>query len=414
MMRRTTAQDPPITTITRTHPEATPLFEDQIRDYRRNQRRRYVAHQAIRRATRRISGRSYNQILEQQTDPQVQLRLSMQERAVIVPAEVLYHSRRDDIHHRVYVHRAQEAILVTNNQIDRAFIQPESFEQLRKSGMQFIHMGIIQVRVQILHKREEGTLALIVFRDNRWQGDQAIFATIEVGLTNGSQLVYVIPNTMLTISDFYRNIQISLLTRGYENWHNGEVNLLITRAIVGRLSNTPNVGFAYEVQNVVDYLASHGVRTLPGKAYSTRDVLGQNWIIQQTSVQIPIQPMSVTTRNLLGGRISIHFDDYKAASTSGTSSNNNKDEEVQSDEEEIRSEQILVLVEEHPVLKVERLNKAAILPYRQTEGAAGYDLFLDQTQHLRPIIEPYLQPESVLELHLEPMEELHQDQEQPY
>ncbi|KAG6487514.1 hypothetical protein ZIOFF_056101 [Zingiber officinale] len=230
----------------------------------------------------------------------------MQERAAIVPAEVLYHSRRDDIHHRVYVHRAEEAILVTNNQINRAFIQPESFEQLRRSGMQFMHMGIIQVQVQILHRREEGTLALIVFRDNRWQGDQAIFATMEVDLTNGSQLVY-------------------------ENWQNEEANLLITQGIVGRLSNTPNVGFAYEVQNVVDYLASHGVWALPGKAYSTRDVLGQNWMIQQTSVQIPIQPTSVTTRNLLGGRISIHFDNYKAASTSRTSSNNNKDEEVQSD-----------------------------------------------------------------------------------
>ncbi|KAG6483609.1 hypothetical protein ZIOFF_060257 [Zingiber officinale] len=204
-------------------------------------------------------------------------------------------------------------------------------------------MGIIQVRVQILHRRKEGTLALIVFRDNRWQGDQAIFATMEVDITNGSQLVY-------------------------ENWQNGKANLLVTRGIVGRLSNTQNVGFAYKVHNVVDYLASHRVRALPGKAYSKRE--GQNWMIQQTSVQIPIQPTSVTTRNLLSGRISIHFDNYKAASTSGTSSNNNKDEEVQSYEEEIRSEQILVLVEVHPVLKVERLNKAVILPYRETEGAA--------------------------------------------
>ncbi|KAG6495559.1 hypothetical protein ZIOFF_043385 [Zingiber officinale] len=96
-----------------------------------------------------------------------------------------------------------------------------------------------------------------------------------------------------------------------------------------------------------------------------------------------MQPTFVTTRNLLGGRISIHFDNYKAASTSETSSYNNKDKEVQSDEEEIRSEQILVLVKEHPVLKVERLNKEAILPYRQTEGAASYDLFLDKTQHVK-------------------------------
>ncbi|CAD5165764.1 unnamed protein product [Musa acuminata subsp. malaccensis] len=46
----------------------------------------------------------------------------MRERAAIAPAEVLYHSRRDDVHHRVYTHRSEEAMLVTNNQEDRAFI----------------------------------------------------------------------------------------------------------------------------------------------------------------------------------------------------------------------------------------------------------------------------------------------------
>ncbi|KAG6524999.1 hypothetical protein ZIOFF_014951 [Zingiber officinale] len=80
-----------------------------------------------------------------------------------------------------------------------------------------------------LKKQEEGTMSLIVFRDNRWIGDQAILATMEVDLTQGSQLVYVIPNIMLTIGDFYRNIQVYILTRGYDQWRGGEANLLITR-----------------------------------------------------------------------------------------------------------------------------------------------------------------------------------------
>ncbi|KAG6528853.1 hypothetical protein ZIOFF_011045 [Zingiber officinale] len=81
-----------------------------------------------------------------------------------------------------------------------------------------------------LKKQEEGTMSLIVFRDNRWIGDQTILATMEVDLTQGSQLVYVIPNIMLTIGDFYRNIQVSILTRGYDQWRGGDANLLITRA----------------------------------------------------------------------------------------------------------------------------------------------------------------------------------------
>ena len=91
---------------------------------------------------------------------------------------------------------------------------------------------------------------------------------MEVDLTRGSQLVYVIPDIMMTIGDFYRNIQLSILTRGYDTWRNGEANLLVTRGMVGRLSNTPNVAFAYEISGVVQSLPlmSAVEYLLPGKA----------------------------------------------------------------------------------------------------------------------------------------------------
>ncbi|KAG6485641.1 hypothetical protein ZIOFF_054204 [Zingiber officinale] len=96
--------------------------------------------------SRRLAGGSAPaHTLEQQIDPQEQLRLSMQERAALVPAEVLYHSRQDDAHHQVYIHRSEEAILVTEgNQIDRTFIQEGSFNQLQRSRMQYIHIGVPQ------------------------------------------------------------------------------------------------------------------------------------------------------------------------------------------------------------------------------------------------------------------------------
>ncbi|KAG6481687.1 hypothetical protein ZIOFF_058306 [Zingiber officinale] len=362
---------------------ATPAsLPDELRDYRQHQRRRYNAQRALQRIARRIRGQgAYNYTLEQQLDLQTQLQLSMQQRASLVPAEVLYHSRQDDAHHRVYIHRSEEAVLVTNNQVDRAFIQEESFQQLQRSRMRFLHMGIIQVRIQILHRQEEGTILLVVFRDNLWQGDQSIFAIMEIDLTRGTQLVYVIPDTMLTIPDFYRNIQVSFLARGYENWQNGEANILVTRGLVGRLSNTPNVGFAYEVQNVVDYLASHGVRALPGRSYNTRDILGQNWMIRQSTVNIPMQPTEVNTRNLLDGRISISFNNYQAAATTNPPVYNARDEEIPSDEEEITNHIITVFTEtekEKEELLVKRISAATTLPIRRSPGAAGYDIAIDK------------------------------------
>ena len=168
---------------------------------------------------------------------------------------------------------------------------------------------------------------------------------MEVDLTRGSQLVYVIPDTMMTIGDFYCNIQLSILTRGYDSWRNGEANLLITRGMVGRLSNTPNVVFAYEVSGVVDYLTSHGVRALSGRRYSTTELQGRDWVIQPTQTNITMQPLEVRSRNLLDGRISISFDNYKAALTSSHLHYNANDEEMFSEEEEIRSHIIAVILQ---------------------------------------------------------------------
>ncbi|KAG6497058.1 hypothetical protein ZIOFF_044944 [Zingiber officinale] len=347
----------------------TPLFEDQIRSYRRSQRRLYNAQQAVRCIGQTLTGGSSTRhTLKQQIEPEAQLQLSMQERASIVPAEVLYYSRRDDAHHRVYMHRSEEAMLVTDNhQVDRSFIQEESFNQLRRSGMQYIHLGVLQVREQILHRQREGTMTLIVFRDNIWQGDQAILTTMEVDLTHGSQMIYVIPEIMMIIGDFYRNIQISVLTRGYEAWQNSEANLLITR------------GLPYQ-----DEVSQQGVC--------------------KGSI----------------GRISLSFSNYAAAQPSEEPNYNNKDEEVYEtlavlietqpgaftyfdgtaeeyyeaygdlDDHIVKGKQIIDQDERYssqtePHILVNKISQHAVLPKRQTEGSADLDI---ATSHAA-VIEPY-------------------------
>ncbi|GMN71806.1 hypothetical protein TIFTF001_055577 [Ficus carica] len=146
-MSRTQTVQLPLATSRRVSEErgtTAPLFEDQIRNYRRNQRRRFVAQQARRRMMNRITGSRHNQTLEQIVNPEVNLQQSMQERANLVPAEVLYRSRRDDVNHRVYSHRSEEAILcVDNQQVDRTVVQSESYETLRRSGFQVVSSSYI-------------------------------------------------------------------------------------------------------------------------------------------------------------------------------------------------------------------------------------------------------------------------------
>ncbi|KAG6499953.1 hypothetical protein ZIOFF_039767 [Zingiber officinale] len=256
--------------------------------------------------------------------------------------------RRDDADHRVYIHGSEEAIsCIDGQQIDRSVIQPESFKELRQSGMQFVHIGLVQLRLQILHRREEGTLALVIFRGNRWQGDQAIFATMEVDLATGN------------------------------------------------------------------YLASRGVRALPGRRYNANEAQGHNWIIQQPQMVFPRILTEVQSRNLLNGTISINFDNYVTTPPQY----NQHNEETTSDEEEIRSDSQIVAVltknkemwdtlgepsdkfdyyvnytplegdnqwEERPSVRVKRLSHTAIMPQKRTHRAAGYDLVADKECIIEP------------------------------
>lgn len=156
-------------------------------------------------------------------------------------------------------------MLVTQGQQDRSFILQESYEALREAGFEYIHLGVLQVRIQIMHRSYAGTMALVIFRDTRWTQedaeDRSIIAAMEADLSQGHQLIYVIPDIMMTIRDFYQHVQISILTKGY-NGFQGEANLLVTRSCRCRLSNVPNVGFQYNIQNVVEFLKSKGVKAL--------------------------------------------------------------------------------------------------------------------------------------------------------
>ncbi|KAG6468147.1 hypothetical protein ZIOFF_072716 [Zingiber officinale] len=136
--------------------------------------------------------------------------------------------------------------------------------------------------------------------------------------------------------------------------------------------------------SVVDYLASHGVRALPRRSYNTRDVLGHNWVTRQLTVNIPMQPTEVNTRNMLDGSVSLQFNQYQAATSSSPPKFNSKDEEIQSDEEELTSHTIAVLVEEESSdeLLVKRISSLVQLPIRRTSGASGYDISITHAQDI--------------------------------
>ncbi|GJY96830.1 hypothetical protein Tco_0513740 [Tanacetum coccineum] len=239
-----------------------PTQEDQIRGYRQMARNRHQVARTTRRVFRR---NNYNRTLETAVDPERQLEISRERRANLVPAEVLYLNNRSTTRHIVYEHYSEQRILcVGENQMNLRLCNEESYESLRKSGLQHIHLG--------------------------WEDSRQIITTTEVDLSAGTQLVYTFPDMILSVNDFHNHVEVAIQTHGYDTWQGGESNLLITMALTGRLSNTSYMGFQYSVENVVDHLTTTGITAIPGERRSIEELEGMSWHLkppEQASVRVP-------------------------------------------------------------------------------------------------------------------------------
>ncbi|GJU00396.1 hypothetical protein Tco_1110734 [Tanacetum coccineum] len=249
-----------------------PTQEDQIRGYRAMTRGRYQAA----RATRRVFGRNnYNITLESAVDLERQLELSRERRANLVPLEVLYSNNRSTARYKVYQHYSEQRIMCINdNQTNLPLCNQQSYQSLRTSGLQHIYLKIFMIRLHALHRRSAGTNALVVLRDTRWEDSRKIIGTMEVDLSAGTQLVYMFPDMVLSIDDFHNHVEVAIQTHRYDTWQGGESNLLVTIAMIGRLSNTSYMGFQYSVDNVVDHLTTTGITAIPGERRSVKELEG--------------------------------------------------------------------------------------------------------------------------------------------
>ncbi|KAG6510937.1 hypothetical protein ZIOFF_028984 [Zingiber officinale] len=291
-------------TITEEMEPVTSTQEDQIRSYRRMARLCYEAQ-------RRLNN-SRGRTLERQLNPEAELKLSQRQRASLVPAETLYSTNWSEPRHRVYQHYSETRILVIGGQQNLPLINQESFSRIRQEGMQLIHLGLVMIRIHALHRRNAGVNALVVLRDTRWRDDRSIIGTMEIDLTGGTQLVYIAPNMLLSIEDFYNHIELAIQTHGYEEWNSAESNLLITRGLIGRLTNTSYAGFRYNVQNVADYLASTGIHAVAASPRSIAELQGMRWILQPPAGSQIRNPQEVRTSTLLDGSVALTFQGYKA------------------------------------------------------------------------------------------------------
>ncbi|QRN45547.1 P3 [Paper mulberry vein-banding virus] len=314
---------------------STTNYEDQIRDYRRMHT---TARNAARRVQRALGRSNRGRSLETLLNPDQQLEISNRRRANMVPAEDLYTSNWSEPQHRVYQHYSEERIRVIhpNDQANLSLITEQSYRTVQNEGMQHIHLGLLMIRIHALHRRFAGVKILVVFRDTRWgRSPRGFIGQMEIDLAHGTELIYFTPNMMLSISDFYNHIEISIKTKGYEDWEGGESNLLITRSMVGRLTNTGYSAFRYRTDNLMEYLATRGIRAIPGQPAESSYLDGERWNIAPPAEMSARLPTSVTTWEAGNGNISLRFGGYaKKGETSGSKNYPVNEDDVEIPEEE--------------------------------------------------------------------------------
>jgi len=226
--------------------------------------------------------RTPERTLETELNPEEQLHLSHTRRASMLPAEILYSTNWQEPQHRVYQHYSEEDVLITdsNEQMGLRLITDQSYQRLIREGRRHIHLGIVMVRISLNHRKFAGIKVFLAIRDTRWKGPRGILGTMEIDMQHGTELVYFIPAQMMEVEDFYNHIEIVIKVKGYDDWVTGKSNLLICRGLVARLTNTSQTAFRIHPEGILEYLASHGVKAVEGKKFSSEQFDGERWQIR--------------------------------------------------------------------------------------------------------------------------------------
>ncbi|KAF3773888.1 Polyprotein P3 [Nymphaea thermarum] len=191
-----------------------------------NQSRLTFLGEVIRRRRDRTSSNHPHNI---QLEEIAEIPEDQQERGIrqILNPEVLYrHSEWRRLQGR-YTYNREVAMSVLNNQTETInLLSPEGAFRLRERGYNLIHIGLIAIKIRPLHRRETGAKCFVMILDKRFnKAAKANLGAMEIDLNQGAEIIYLVPNTYMSIRDFQKYLCVGIQTRGYEDMTEGD-NLL--------------------------------------------------------------------------------------------------------------------------------------------------------------------------------------------
>lgn len=97
-------------------------------------------------------------------------------------------------------------------------------------------------------------------------------------MSSSHEICYLAPYMSMTISDFCKYFTLIIKTKGYESMSQRN-NLLITKALVGRLGFNYSTAYKLQIENVLVNLETQGIKAIEGKKFSLTKYDNEEWQI---------------------------------------------------------------------------------------------------------------------------------------
>ena len=256
--------------------------------------------------------------LESMINPEEQLERVRTLGAQAIPAKHLYQHRVFDNKQSLYQFYSEDDILcVEDQQVELPLMQDSSFQQIQKEGYRYIHFGALLVGLKALHRTGLATKALLSLVDTRFTNLQmAIVGQMEVDLSDGYELVYIIPDDLqMKVTDFKNKLKMIIKTEGYRGMSQDmEANLMVVQQLTTSITTHARSGDKRRAkQEIVKYVSSKGIKCLSGKQFNPERFNGKLWQIslpKQEEIRRTI-PQTIQTWDDEKGNLCTKFSDYR-------------------------------------------------------------------------------------------------------
>lgn len=207
---------------------------------------------------------------------------------------------------------SEEPICSTDsNQNTLIIFDKKACKPLLEKKLYYTHLGLIVVGIKGMIRKNTGArVVMVIYDDSITDQRKKIIATMDVDMNENKGLFYCAPYFFLKTRDL-PYIRLGILSQGYGDMTRD--NLVITTGLLGKAVSNTEIKYKCEIQDVIEGMASKGIRFIKAPEFSGELYAGRNWQLDQL-FNMPTKLIEPTKGEIFTdafGGLSLRFSDYR-------------------------------------------------------------------------------------------------------